>query len=157
MRASVCFVMSSFVGPRPPVQITTSERFSASPTACLYVPGRIGDRCDPVDSYARRVELLAQPGRVRVDDLSDQDFVAYGNDFCLHKCVMVMLRKRCASEPEALCGCPAACLPVPYAAAKVRSCFGIAKLSRGGFRLLFPEERQGCRRVVPCVPRRGSF
>lgn len=27
----------------------------------------------------------------------------------------------------------------------------------GGFRLLFPEERQGCRRVVPCVPRRGSF
>ena len=34
MRASVCFVMSSFVGPRPPVQITTSERFSASPTAC---------------------------------------------------------------------------------------------------------------------------
>ena len=77
----------------------------------LYVPGRIGDRRDPVDLYARRVELLAQPGRVRVDDLSDQDFVAYGNDFCLHKCVMVMLRKRCASEPEALCGYPVACLP----------------------------------------------
>ena len=74
----------------------------------LYVPGSIGDRRDPVDSYARRVELLAQPGRVRVDDLSDQDFVAYGNDFCLHQCVMIMLRKRCASEQRR--GCPVACL-----------------------------------------------
>lgn len=76
MRASVCFVMSSFVGPEAAGADHDVGALQRLADGLLYVPGRIGDRRDPVDSYARRVELLAQPGRVRVDDLSDQDFVA---------------------------------------------------------------------------------
>ena len=47
--------------------------------------GSVGYRSDPVDFDSGRVQLFADPCRVGVDDLSDQNFVADGNDFCLHR------------------------------------------------------------------------
>jgi hypothetical protein len=36
---------------------------------------------------AQKVELLGHPGRIGINNLPDQQLVAYGNDLCFHKLI----------------------------------------------------------------------
>ena len=77
-------VTSSWVGPRPPQQITASarvERLAAGRRPC----GRGCRRPGPPEAVdAAERQLLADPGRVGVDDLPEQQFGSDGDDLAAH-------------------------------------------------------------------------
>ena len=80
-------VMSSWVGPRPPHRMTASLRSSARRIDGDDAPEVVPDLGLEVRVDAGERQLLADPGRVAVDDLAEQQLGAYGDDLAAHACV----------------------------------------------------------------------
>ena len=75
-----CLVMSSDVGPSPPVVITAPVRSSASPTARGDLLGVVADRRASHDVHADRRERAREVRGVRVDREAEEQLVADGDE-----------------------------------------------------------------------------